>query len=151
MVYCGVGWKFVCIYTYIHIKYLIRCGMYLSSYFFFFGLFYGDCEFSEKLLLNFFETSRIYARFLNACYSFFLINNLVSLSDLTLSFIDYQIESNIRLSIGDKNNNSIIWRNFKKKDFSSIIELKNGKRGEKLFEVITWSFECEDIVPGSYI
>lgn len=25
--------------------------------FLFFGLFYGDCEFSEKLLLNFFETS----------------------------------------------------------------------------------------------
>lgn len=30
-------------------------------------------------------------------------------------------------------------------------ELKNGRRGEQLFEVITWSFECEDIVPGSYI
>lgn len=109
----------MCIYTYIHIKYLIRCGMYLSSYFFFFGLFYGDCEFSEKLLLNFFETSILGC--LIVLLFFFLINNLVSLSDLTLSFIDYQIESNIRLSIGDKNNNSIIWRNFKKKDFSSII------------------------------
>lgn len=30
-------------------------------------------------------------------------------------------------------------------------EWKNGRRGKQLFEVITWSFECEDIVPGPYI
>lgn len=104
-----------------------------------------------KITFKFFRNIEDIRSILECLLFFFLINNLVSLSDLTLSFIDYQIESNIRLSIGDKNNNSIIWRNFKKKDFSSIIELKNGKRGEKLFEVITWSFECEDIVPGSYI
>lgn len=39
-----------------------------------------------------------------------------------------------------------------KKDFSSpLIANKNGRSGKQLFKVITWSFECENIVLGPYI
>lgn len=89
-----------------------------------------------KITFKFFRNIEDIRSILECLLFFFLINNLVSLSDLTLSFIDYQIESNIRLSIGDKNNNSIIWRNFKKKDFSSIIA--NWKTGEEVSSCSKW-------------